>query len=167
MTPRDIMIISARIKEELKNIKKLENELIEKGYYSGQKNLKKILSGDSFIIRAVASILHDIYVCMENIFKIIAREFDGKVPASENWHKELLLQMSLDIDGVRKKVISRELWEKLEELRGFRHVFRNVYGFNLNEEKILALLIKLPDTLRLFFIEMEEFIEFLQKSVAD
>jgi hypothetical protein len=42
--------------------------------------------------------LHSFYMEIEKILKIIAREWDGFLPASESWHRDLLVQMSDSID---------------------------------------------------------------------
>ena len=45
----------------------------------------------------------------------------------------------------RTSVISLELMEELKEYLGFRHVFRNIYGLQLNWEKLKILLLKIQD----------------------
>lgn len=68
------------------------------------------------------------------------------MPVDEKWHRNLLLQMTLDIPDVRPALITKETADKLDEYRAFRHVFRNVYGFNLSAERIVGLLNKFPHT---------------------
>jgi len=43
--------------------------------------------------------------------------------------------MTLSIPEVRPPVLSKETAKMLDEFRSFRHVFRNVYGFNLASDK--------------------------------
>ncbi len=81
---------------------------------------------------------------MENSFLRITRHFENDI-GSEGWHKELLLRMTLSIQGVRPRVIDRQTAEKIDELRAFRHVFRNMYRKNLDAEKLLLLQKRLPD----------------------
>ena len=38
--------------------------------------------------------LHSFYTEIEKILEIIAREWDGSLPASGSWHRDLLIQMS-------------------------------------------------------------------------
>jgi uncharacterized protein YutE (UPF0331/DUF86 family) len=52
----------------------------------------------------------------------------------------LLKRMLLKIDKVRPAVLSAESYSHLNELRGFRHVFRHAYTFGLDDERILFLL---------------------------
>jgi hypothetical protein len=43
---------------------------------------------------AACAMLHSFYTEIEKILKLIAREWDGKLPLSDSWHRELLKQMS-------------------------------------------------------------------------
>jgi len=54
--------------------------------------------------------------------------------------------MYIEIDGTRPAVISKKTFELLNEYRGFRHIFRNVYGFNLTSERMEYLLSIFPKT---------------------
>jgi hypothetical protein len=40
--------------------------------------------------------------------------------------------MAVEIELVRPAVISKETRNTLDEYRGFRHIVRNVYSFNLS-----------------------------------
>jgi len=44
---------------------------------------------------AACAMPHSFYTEIEKILKLIAREWDGQMPASDAWHKELLNQMSV------------------------------------------------------------------------
>ncbi len=46
--------------------------------------------------------MHSFYTEIEKILKLIAREWDGKLPSSDSWHKELLVQMSQSTAGDRR-----------------------------------------------------------------
>lgn len=95
-------------------------------------------------IRAGASILHDFYSGVENIFHAIATVIDERVPSGLSWHVELLNQMTLDIEGLRSPAISKNTAKMLEEYLRFRHLFRKRYGFDLEWPSIRKLLKKLP-----------------------
>ena len=43
---------------------------------------------------AACALLHSFYTEIEKILKLIAREWDGYVPSSDSWHRNLLTQMS-------------------------------------------------------------------------
>ena len=159
MTRKDIKIVQARIKEELANINQLQEELKRKKVFDNQDGL----IDDNFFIRAVGSILHDYYVAVENVLKIVCSELDENLPEGLNWHMELLKQASLNIPEVRPAIISKETMNNLDKLRAFRHVFRNVYGFNLDLERIKELLKVLPETTDLFVYDINKFCEVLEQ----
>jgi len=114
----------------------------------------------------VGKIIHDFYTGIENIFEKIARETGEGVPTGESWHKELLIAMSLDIETVRQHVINNELASELDEYRRFRHVFRNIYGDELNWDDMKHLADKMPEILKQLEESIKEFCRFL-KMVAE
>jgi hypothetical protein len=97
--------------------------------------------------RAGASIIHDFYSGVEKIFKRIAVNIDKNLPADEDWHSQLLLQMSIPIKGVRDSVISESLFKEFKEYLRFRHLFRNIYGFELKWKRFKNLSFSLSDVL--------------------
>ena len=103
--------------------------------------------GGSFAVRARRSILHDFYSGIERAFRRIAEELDGGAPQGDQWHRQLLADMSLEIRGVRPPVITADLGKRLGEYLRFRHVVRNVYGYDLDEERLAPLEERLPETL--------------------
>ncbi|MGQ9533510.1 MAG: ribonuclease toxin HepT-like protein [Desulfotomaculales bacterium] len=167
MIPEEYLVVEARIAKELDNIRQLEEEL------SGYKLFPRIATSsvggfaltDSAVCRITGSILHDYYVAVENIFKVVAGRIDRTVPSGEYWHKEILEQMTLEVPGVRPPVVAPETARKLDELRAFRHVFRNVYGFNLSPEKIRELLVQLPEVSSLFKRDLGRFKERMRKAL--
>lgn len=90
-------------------------------------------------IRTKASLLHDFYTGVERIFSRIAQELNGGIPNTEEWHKDLLNDMTLDLDEVRPPVISKNLYGQLIPYLRFRHLFRNLYGFELDWERMKEL----------------------------
>lgn len=96
-------------------------------------------TGDDAYIDALALNLHAFYTGIEQAFESVAVNMDEALPEGPHWHRELLLQMSLAIPGLRPAVIGRDTAACLDDYRGFRHVVRNVYTLNLNPERVAAL----------------------------
>lgn len=119
---------------------------------------------DRYLLRTKASFLADFYMGVERIFKIIAEELNGGTPKGEDWHKRLLLDMSLNI-GERPPVISRELQGSLLMFLGSRYVVRQVYGFELDEKRLEALSVHFEPVLEKFIKEIEDFCQFLKDRV--
>jgi hypothetical protein len=66
----------------------------------------------------------------------LANDVDGYVPTGETAHQDRLDQMSAAIDGKRPALLDSELYGLLVELKGFRHVVRHRYGFDLDLSKV-------------------------------
>ena len=116
---------------------------------------------DTFALRARGSMLHDFYTGVERVFVRLAEEINGGVPRGEQWHRQLLHDMAIAIPDVRPAVISSELERDLGEFLRFRHVFRNVYGFVLQADRLGALQAKLPAVLARFLSETRVFLSWL------
>lgn len=128
-----LKILESQIGSELEKLRRLLDEAAE----IVRKKPSKIN------IRAGASILHDFYTGVEDIFHAIANTIDERVPSGVRWHIELLNQMALNIEGIRSHIISKETAKILEEYLRFRHLFRKRYGFDLEWVNIKHLLKRL------------------------
>lgn len=73
---------------------------------------------------------------MERLLELIARTLDAKVPTGDNWHRELVRQLSASVPGIRPAVVGPATAAVLDELRRFRHVARNVYAMNLVPDRV-------------------------------
>ncbi len=131
---RNFKILKLSVGDEITKLKLLENE---------QRDLLK-KRPSNYLLRAGGSILHDFYTGIEKIFESIAKEIDNRIPQGEEWHSEMLHQMTLDIHGLRPPVITGDMEKKLREYLGFWHLFRKRYGFELDWQKLKKLLIGMP-----------------------
>jgi hypothetical protein len=106
--------------------------------------------------------VHDFYSGAERIFRLIALRVDEDMPVGADWHVQLLHRMATDIERVRPAVLDRETARRLEEYLRFRHLFRHIYGFDLEWERCQDLLDGLPAVFESLLKELEAFDEFLQ-----
>jgi hypothetical protein len=88
---------------------------------------------------------------------------DGSPPAGETWHKDLLLQMGRELEGIRPALFSEETLASMDEFRRFRHRIRNIYSFNLVPERIKALVEKLPGLSEKINTSLQDFAQFLDR----
>ena len=146
--------IISEINAELSNILTLRNEYRE--------FTNKYKTVDKYMLRVKASYLADFYMGIERIFQIISTEIDGGLPQGEEWHKRLLLNMTIEIEGVRPPVISTNLYNSLRPFLGFRHVVRQAYGFQLDEAKLEELASSFENTVRHFSDEVAKFCDTLR-----
>lgn len=129
-----------------------------------RKEMEEIKSEDSVIFRrSMGSILHDFYNCCERIFKKIAVDLNGGYEDTEKWHKGLLFKMTIPIKEIRPAVITEELAADLDEYLSFRHVFRNIYGFELKGDRIGHLTRKFDGVADRFIKEIRVFLAYLEQ----
>lgn len=107
---------------------------------------------------AIGYLLHNFYNGCENIFRAIAAFFENDVGAG-TWHADLLRRMRLEIPGYRPAVIDEELYRLLEDFRGFRHVFRNCYSFELDWERERLVASRFQRAAGLMRTQVNEFLE--------
>lgn len=145
-------------------ISEIEKEI--ETIYEFRKELMKIKSENSIVFRrSMGSILHDFYNCCERIFKKIAVGINGGYEESDKWHKSLLFRMTIPIKDIRTPIISEELAAELDDYLSFRHVFRNIYGFELKGERIKYLAEKFDAIAERFIKEIKGFLVFLNKEL--
>lgn len=123
--------------------------------------------GDPVYTRAAGSVLQDFYNGAERIWRHIATDLDGGLPAGPDWHTRLLDVMSLSIEGTRPPVITKGLASALHEYLVFRDRFRNLYGYVLNWERCRQLLDPLPALIDALAAEVRRFEAFMRLSGAD
>ena len=151
---KEIQLVCSLIEEELKSINELVPR-IELAWKMAAKN------SDDLYLDSVALNLHGFYSGIERVFELIAKRIDGSLPSGDNWHQELLKQMTIDIKMVRPPVISQSTYNYLNNYRGFRHVVRNVYTFNLSVAKLQVLIDELNITYTEFKQDIDGFCSFI------
>ena len=97
----------------------------------------RIASGatDELDYAALGYSIHNLYGVMENACFRIAKFFENGL-SPQSWHRELLERMLLEIPDLRPAFLSRQEFLLLDELRGFRHVFRNLYSRPVDPERL-------------------------------
>lgn len=151
---KNILILRDEIEEELANIDNLNDNLQEIKNKDLNKKIKTRLS---------ASILDDFYLASEKIFKKIAQEIDKELPSGGDWHKKLLRSMTIELPETRPPVINKKLFHKLEEYLRFRHLTRNIYGFQLNLERFEHLIIDLDDVISKLNKQIIDFLDSMEE----
>jgi len=147
-----VLVVTARIRKELKNLDMLKKEIVKMLERGAAEN-------DSERKRAFSSLLHDFYTCVERMFQTVAKGIDEYVPDGDNWPKVLLEQMTLTLDERRPPVISEKLGGKLMEYLAFRHLVRNIYGFQLEWAKMDYLAEDLPELVDWLKGEVDRFLK--------
>ena len=105
--------------------------------------------------------LHNFYTGCERIFRIVASELNGALPDGYDWHKRLLARMAVAHEG-RPAVISSKTARCLEKYLSFRHVVRNIYGYELEAERIAQLVAQQAAVWQEFDSEVRTFVAWLR-----
>lgn len=158
LTGHELRQIALDIEIELKQLAQLEQE-IEK--LSQLIDSKPDLSPIFYENQALK--LHNFYTGCERIFRIVASELNGVLPTGYDWHKRLLERMAVE-DGGRPAWLSTRTVRLLEKFLAFRHVVRNIYGFELETERIIYLLEEYAAAWSCFDADARRFIAWLRET---
>jgi hypothetical protein len=114
---------------------------------------------------ALGYTIHNIYNLIENYLLRISKFFENSLePLS--WHRDLIEHMRLNIEGVRPALLNRDLAARIDELRSFRHVFRNIYQSVLDSKRVELVQQQLDPTLAAFKKAHKEFCKKLKAIAA-
>ncbi len=116
-------------------IARAERELAQMEQYYASHSAE-VADGDWGAVAAVSSGIHNVYNGIEDILLSIARDVDDYVPTGGSAHQDILDQMAAEITGTRPALLDLELYDALFELKGFRHLVRHKYGFDLKPDKV-------------------------------
>ena len=107
--------------------------------------------------------LHNLYSAFEDLFKLTAGFWENNVKTNGDFHINLLKRMLMHIEQVRPPLISEESYRFLNEIRGFRHVFRHAYSFGMDDERVSFLLFRVLKKKELLMQDLQKF----RKVIAD
>lgn len=122
----EILVLERNLQSDLDAIDGIYERL-------GDRIVARDAAEETLIVKAY--LLHNLYNACENMFRGIAAVFENQVDDDTGWHSQLLKRMRLDLTPLRPAVIGDEAYEKLDELRRFRHFFRTAYGVPLDAER--------------------------------
>lgn len=157
-------ISSLKIKELARDI---ETELgrLEK-LAVGMENLRQERESYPELIEelseSLALKLHNFYTGCERIFQLIASELNGGTPSGYDWHRRLLERMTLPREEM-PPVLQVETAKSLREYLGFRHVVRNIYGFELDLERLEILLVRYGEVWQQVESDLKVFMDWLNQ----
>jgi hypothetical protein len=156
MIPR-YLVLRQRIEAELADVERAAGKVAQAYQEARRGDLQQ-----TFFLDSVAINLHSFYNGIERIFELLAREIDGGLPTGPGWHRDLLAQMTLEVAGVRPAVIRSETAAGLEEYLRFRHLVRNLYTWNFEQDKLAALVTALDPVLSELSTDLAAFARYLE-----
>lgn len=146
----DLKLLEAEFHDQLGRIQSIFDTIAKRGA-----NYKR---GPVFL-ESTGYQLHNLYCAIEDLFRIVATYFENNIETQSHWHANLLKTMRLKIKGVRPALLSSETYAYLNDLRGFRHVFRHAYTHELDPEKVGLLLTRVEKLNPLFDRDAREFLQ--------
>ena len=148
-----------RLRSELKNDEIQIGEL----YLTNHKAIERIKNGaeDYLDYAALGYTIHNLYSLMENACFRIAKFFENNL-TNDSWHRELLDRMILDIEDVRPAFLNRETYLILDDMRAFRHLFRNLYARPIDSDKVLLIQKNIPEAVSGFREAIGKYLDFLR-----
>jgi len=154
MDQRNIALFLADYGHQVAQIQNIYSILEDKSAALSNENVS------SETVESTGYWLHNLYSACEDLFKLVAGFWENSVDSDGTFHKELIRRMILTIEGIRPALLSEESFQYLNELRGFRHVFRHAYSYGLDDERVIYLLSKI---LKHKSIVLNDFSNFRQK----
>jgi hypothetical protein len=146
-----IRLLQAEIRDDL--------QAIDQAYKALDSVSRRVAEPEGGIV--VGYHLHVLYGLFENLFARIATTFGNRITDKTKWHAQLLRRMTLDVQAVRPHVIGKQTYECLDELRRFRHLFRNAYVLRFDPKRLTIVLGHAERLERLYRPEIEDFLAFL------
>lgn len=122
----DVLDEMEAIEQVLKDLSSLKNNLSSNKIDNTQK-------------AAMGTFLMNFYVGVENIIKRISKEYYQYIPKGDSWHKELL-DLSHNPPQGKNPVFDKNIVDRLNPYRGFRHLFVSGYGFKLRIDLMTSLI---------------------------
>ena len=101
-------------------------------------------------LAGVATLLHNFYNGIENIFKRILIEKGISIPQGSAWHKELLNLSE------QEGIITPNMKQRLGEFLAFRHFFSHAYALDLYAERMEPLVKSAFELYKEFKIEISK-----------
>jgi hypothetical protein len=156
-TANELREIITDINNELARLTQLHRQI-----HQAQTEITNNPTLSPFLYESLALKFHNFYTGCERIFQILASELNGGLPSSYDWHRRLLIRMA-NPQAERPAVLTSETAKQLEEYLAFRHVVRNIYGFELNPRRLDNLLASYDQTWFAIERDMHQFLDWLNQ----
>ena len=153
----EIRLLQAEIRKDLADIRK--------AYVAFNEAVTQDLEGDAGIVTAYH--IHVIYGLFENLFVRIAGFFSNHLEDKSRWHAQLLRRMTLQVEGIRPAVISEASHHHLNELRRFRHLFRNAYFLEFDPVRLGLVVRDTQQLAQTYEADLNRFLSLLDEMAKD
>ena len=156
-TQKEITVYLAEFDYQIEQILKVYSILEEKKVVFDKEPVAREM------VESTGYWLHNLYSAFEDLFKLTAGFWENNEKINGDFHINLLKRMLVHIEQVRPALISEESYRFLNELRGFRLVFRHAYSFGMDDERVSFLLHRVLEKKELLLQDMKNF----RKTITD
>lgn len=133
LSPARLRTLAAELRREVQLIQRSVGELQWIAVPGGSDAAQRVQ------MYAAAAMLDTFYTGVERALERIARTF-RTLPDGPNWHRTLLEESALDVPRVRPAVLRASTAHGMGRYLGFRHRFRNLYLFDLDDAQMRPLI---------------------------
>lgn len=131
-------------------------------YNAFKENEFKKLGNSTASAMVISQIITDYYTGLETLFHRIS-QFFGNGINPEAWHKDLLRNMTLEIEDTRPAAISDATFSLLDEILRFRHFRRYYFDTEYDWDRIEFMEKKYCKAVYAVKEDVEKFIHFLDE----
>jgi hypothetical protein len=117
------------------------------------------------LIESAGYWMHNLYCAFEDLFKQVSAFWENHLSDDGDFHVNLLKRMMINIKDIRPPLLSIESFGYLNELRGFRHVFRHAYSYGLDDERVAYLIRKTISKKEMVLVDLSKFREKIEGAV--
>jgi hypothetical protein len=110
----------------------------------------------------LADVLVSFYTCLETVFLRVSQHFENTLDP-EKWHRELLGRMTLELPGIRERVLSQAAYQLLGEFLRFRHFKRYYFDFQYDWDRLEFLRARYERLQPLIAADLDRFDAFLAR----
>lgn len=153
--------VATDLEVEMERLSSLEQQIEQ-----AQKEIGNYPNLASVFYESLALKLHNFYTGCERIFQIVASELNGGLPSNYDWHRRLLNRMAI-AQKERPALIEKETAQGLAEYLAFRHIVRNIYGFELDAQRVERLVQNYYSVWQQFKHDVENFLSWLRACVDE
>ncbi|MFA5479912.1 MAG: hypothetical protein WC002_03120 [Candidatus Muiribacteriota bacterium] len=109
--------------------------------------------------------IQQLFTCLEDVFKNIAKVFENSIDDYSSFHKELLIRMKTEVPEIRPNVINSDSFYLLDKLRSFRHFIRHGYDYDLKYDDLFFLQTQLKKYYPVVINDINLFLEFIDSLI--
>lgn len=152
--------LAADIEAELSKLRRLEQDVLQV-----HDEITRDPSRAHIFYENLALKLHNFYTGCERILRMVATELNGALPTGFDWHRRLLERFSVEREG-RPALLSTTTAQHLQEYLAFRHIVRNLYGFELDTARLERLVDNYPSVSLAFDTDVRNFVGWMRRLAA-